>query len=635
MRFVVVTLALLSTSIALTATGSDALPQPKVRDAIQDRFIPAPYETQKISGLLGERMRINLEKRLLAIEEAQVLAGFRQRPGVQDWIGEHAGKYLDAAANTWRFTHDPRLREQMDRIALALIACQKEDGYLGTYTDDKRWTSWDVWVHKYDLLGLLAWYRVTGDERALTASRRIGDLLIATFEDGSHDIIKSSEHVGMAATSVLEPVCQLYRYTGDARYLQFARFIVEKAWEQPNGPKIVSSLLSTGSVFKTANKKAYEMMSDLVGLLELYRLTGEERYMKAAQAAQRDIVLHRRYLTGTTSAHEHFLDDFDLPGEQKDDVGEGCATVTWLQLNWQLLRLTGEAEYAQELERTVFNQLLAAQDPKTGNICYFTPLNGKKEPRTDINCCRSSEPRGISMISALLWGSLASSGAAEKGDKDAIAIEILAPGKVLIDDVLIVSDTDYPFFGRAVLTLTPDKPHAFTLALRVPEWSTSYKVKLIQTGEKFVGVAGEYLRITRDWKRGDRLEIVLDLPARFVDGGKSYPNSVAIERGPLVLALDKAANFELTDIGKAAVKSPVTKTKERSRNFNASGSKSPAAARVSAAPLTSEKPGLYSLPGVVLDGTLSRDLMLHFVSFAEAREYRIWIPRQVPPAGTR
>jgi DUF1680 family protein len=298
--------------------------------------------------------------------------------------------------------------------------------------------------------------------------------------------------------------------------------------------------------------------------------------------------------------------------------------VTWLQLNWQLLRLTGEAAYGQEIERTVFNQLLAAQDPRTGNICYFTPLNGKKEPRADINCCRSSEPRGISMIPELLWGSLGAN-----GKTDSIAIEILAPGKVLIDDVLIVSDTDYPFSGRAVLTLTPDKPHPFTLALRVPEWSTSYKVKLIQTGEKFAGKPGDYLRITRDWKRGDRLEVELDLPARFVGGGKSYPNSVAIERGPLVLALDTGVNFELADIGKVAVKlAPSQVAKERNGNSSAvSAKQSSAAARANVAPLTVERPGLYSMPGVVLEGTQSRDLMLHFVPFAEAKEYRIWLPR--------
>ena len=626
MRLVVVTLALLSSSIALAvAVPDESLPQPKVSDAVPDVFVSAPYETQKVFGLLGDRMRVNLEKRLLAIEEDQVLAGFRRRPGVQDWIGEHAGKYLDAAANTWRFTHDPRLRQQMDRIALALIACQKDDGYLGTYSDDKHWTSWDVWVHKYDLLGLLAWYRVTGDERALNSSRKIGDLLIATFENGSHDIIKSSEHVGMAATSVLEAICQLYRYTGDPRYLQFARFIVEKAWEQPNGPKIVSSLLSTGSVFKTANAKAYEMTSDLVGLLELYRLTGEARYLKVAQAAQNDIAAHRLYLTGTTSAHEHFRDDFDLPAEQKDDVGEGCVTVTWIQLNWQLLRLTGEAKYAQELERAVFNQLLAAQDAKTGNICYFTPLNGKKEPRSDINCCRSSEPRGISMIPALLWGSIST-----KEEPDTIAIEILAPGDALINDVLIESRTDYPFFGKVGITLTPDKPRVFTLAVRVPEWTEGFRARISQTGEKYTGKPGEYLRITRNWQRGDRLMISVDLRTQFVGGGKSYPNSFAVQRGPLVLALDQGANFDLGDIGKLALKPAPAQVKSQGKAPGLITSWETKAAMRGTAPterLTMERPGLYALSGVQLDGAQSKDVTLHLVPFADATEYRVWIPR--------
>ena len=603
MRLAVLLYTFLTPGIAFAAAAPEAAPQPKTPDAVQDRFVPVPFETQSVTGLPGERMRINLEKRLLNIEEDALLAGFRKRPGKQEWIGEHIGKYLDAAANTWRFTHDPRLKAQMDRMALPLIACQKDDGYLGTYTDDKRWTSWDVWVHKYDLIGLLAWYRITGDDRALTASRRIGDLLIATFQTGGRDLVTSSEHVGMAATSVLEPICQLYRYTGDTRYLAFARFIVDKVWEQPNGPKIVSSLLSTGSVFKTANAKAYEMLSDLVGLCDLYRLTGEQRYFQAALVAQRDVVAHRRYLTGTASAHEHFRDDFDLPAEQKDQVGEGCVTVTWLQLNLQLLRLTGEAQYAQELERTVFNQLLAAQDPLTGNICYFTPMNGTKAPRRDINCCRSSEPRGISLIPQLLWGALR---AAPKSDPapaapDSVTIEIFAPGEALIAGVRVKSETDYPFDGHAVFTLTPAQPHRFTFALRVPDWAASFHA-IPPGGKPVAGQAGEYVQITRNWKRGDRVVVDVDLAVRFTPGGKSYPGHFAVERGPLVLALDKGANFDLADINRAWLKTIPE-------------------------PLAAGKRGLYDLPGVVTENGHARDTTLHLVPFANASEYRIWLPQ--------
>src|ERR1022692_1045969 len=385
--------------LALTVFAAEPAKSPAVPDKAPDRFTSAALGSQHIEGVLGERMRVNLEGRLLHVDEKSLIDCFEHRPGPQDWAGEHAGKFLHAAANTWLYTDDPRLKTLMDRIARELIATQLPDGYLGTYTDDKRWTSWDVWVHKYDLLGLVAYYQATGYEPALDASRKIGDLLVRTFGTGpgQRDIIAAGTHVGMAATSVLESMVNLYRFTGDIRYLNFCEYLV-RSWDQPNGPKIIDSLLATHSVCRTANAKAYEMMSNLVGLAELYRVTGNPVYLETAQTAWRDIAAHRLYVTGTTSAQEHFTDDSVLPGEEASSVGEGCATVTWLQLTWQLLRLTGEPEYAEQLEHTVYNALLGAQDPRIGDICYFTPLNGKKSPGPGINCCVSSEPRGISMI---------------------------------------------------------------------------------------------------------------------------------------------------------------------------------------------------------------------------------------------
>jgi hypothetical protein len=596
--------------LALTAFAAEPAKSPVVPDKAPDRFTSAALGSQHIEGVLGDRMRVNLEGRLLHVDEKSLIDCFEHRPGPQDWAGEHAGKFLHAAANTWLYTDDPRLKTLMDRMARELIATQLPDGYLGTYTDDKRWTSWDVWVHKYDLLGLVAYYQATGYQPALEASRKIGDLLVRTFGTGpgQRDIVAAGTHVGMAATSVLEAMVNLYRFTGDVRYLNFCEYLV-RSWDQPNGPKIIASLLSTQSVFHTANAKAYEMMSDLVGLCELYRLTGDERYFKAALAAQRDVVAHHRYLTGTASAHEHFRDDFDLPAEQKDEVGEGCVTVTWLQLNLQLLRLTGEAQYAQQIERTVFNQLLAAQDPLTGNICYFTPMDGRKKPSTDINCCRSSEPRGISLIPRLLWGALdlippgviVDPVDPRRAIPAAVAIEIIAPGEALIAGVHVKSETNYPFDGHAVFTLTPDQPHRFTFALRVPEWAAAFRATG-PDGKQVTGRPGEYLRLNRKWKRGDRVEVDVDLAVRFTPGGKSYPNYVAVERGPLVLALDKGASPNIPDLNQAALKTLPEQ-------------------------LTAEKSGLYDLPGVVTENGHARDVTLHLVPFAAAREYRIWLPQ--------
>lgn len=587
--------ALLLTLPAFAAPPARA---PVVPDKIADQFTPAAFDRQHIEGILGERMRVNLEGRLLRVDETALIDCFQHRPGPQDWAGEHAGKFLHAAANTWLYTGDQRLKTLMDRMARNLIAAQLPDGYLGTYTDDKRWTSWDVWVHKYDLLGLLAYYQATGDEPALGASRKIGDLLVRTFGTGpgQRDIIAAGTHVGMASTSVLEAMVNLYRFTGDLRYLNFCEYLV-RSWDQPNGPKIIASLLSTGSVFHTANAKAYEMMSNLVGLVELYRITGKEEYLKPAEIAWKDIVAHRLYVTGTTSSSEHFQDDLVLPGEEAANVGEGCATVTFLQLTWQLLRSTGQPQYADQLEQTVYNALLGAQDPRNGDICYFTPLDGKKSPTPGVNCCVSSEPRGISMIPQLAWG--------RRGEGAAVLFYV--PGRVSVDTaagaVAIESRTNYPVDGAVELTVDPSKAVRFPLYLRVPAWTAHFEA--IAGGRTYQGEPGAWLTIDRQWAPGDSVKIEIDLTTRVVAGGPSYPYNVAVARGPQFLALESTLNRGVVDLQAAGPRTAQLKLTDVAGQL----------------PATWAGKQAYRMEGLVAGKP--KELVL--VPFADARTYRVWL----------
>jgi DUF1680 family protein len=591
---------ILAALLTLPAFGAEPVKSAVVPPKVPDRFTPAAFGRQHIEGILGDRMRINLEGRLLHVDEKALIDCFEHRPGPQDWAGEHAGKFLHAAANTWLYTDDRRLKTLMDRMARELIATQLPDGYLGTYTDDKRWTSWDVWVHKYDLLGLLSYYQVTGYEPALEASRKVGDLLVRTFGTGpgQRDIVTAGEHVGMAATSVLEAMVNLYRFTGDVRYLNFCEYVV-RSWDQPNGPKIIASLLSTGSVFHTANAKAYEMMSNLVGLMELYRVTGKPEYLKPAEIAWKDIVAHRLYVTGSTSSREHFQDDLVLPGEESNDVEEGCATVTFLQLTWQLLRSTGEPQYADLLEQTVYNALLGAQDPANGNICYYMPLNGKKSPTPGINCCVSSEPRGISMIPQLAWG--------RRGD--GVAVLFYVPGRVSVDTaagaVAIESRTSYPLDGTVELTVNPAKAARFPLYLRVPAWTAHYEA--IAGGRTYKGEPGSFLTIEREWAPGDSVKIAIDLTTRVVPGGPSYPYSVAVARGPQFLALENALNRGLVDLQAAGPRTAQVKLTDAADQI----------------PPTWIGKQAYRMDGLVAGK--ARDLVL--VPFADARTYRVWLLR--------
>ncbi|MEO6914248.1 MAG: beta-L-arabinofuranosidase domain-containing protein, partial [Chitinophagaceae bacterium] len=359
-----------------TAQETD-LSRQKVAYKVPSMFRLELPKKNELTGYLGERYEANLTNRLLKVDEMGLTAGYITRPGVHRWIGEHIGKYLEAAANTWAVTKDPQLKIQMDRMAATLMNAQLPDGYLGTYTPENYWTSWDVWSHKYNLYGLLAYHKVTGNEKALVVSKKIGDLLCRTFgqQAGQRNILKSGTHVGMAATSVLDPMVDLYMWTGEPKYLEFCEYIV-KSYDNEGGPSIVETLLREKRVDKVANAKAYEMLSNILGILKLYRVTKEERLLKACRYAFDDIVSNRLYITGTTSDHERFQDDESLQADTAAHMGEGCVTTTWIQLNMQFFALTGEMKYYNEIEKSVYNQLLAAENPTTGCVSYYTPLMG-------------------------------------------------------------------------------------------------------------------------------------------------------------------------------------------------------------------------------------------------------------------
>lgn len=544
--------------------GVAAEPGLVVENKIQDLYTSVAFKNQQQQGYLGKRMNQNLVERLLKLDEAGTLDGYLQRPGHHPWAGEHIGKYLETACNVWKNTGNEQLKMQMDRLAYQLINSQLPDGYLGTYSPDEYWTSWDVWSHKYNLYGLLAYYSTTGYQPALEACKKMGNLLCKTFgnQPGQRDIIKAGTHVGMAATSVLDPMVELYKHTGDKKYLDFCYYIVG-AWEQSNGPKIISSLLSTGKVTKVGNGKAYEMLSNFVGLVNLYRVTGDEKLLKPVLIAWNDIVANRLYITGTTSSYEHFQDDAVLPAEINANMGEGCVTTTWIQLNQQLLAVTGELKYIEQIEKSIYNHLLGAENPETGCVSYYTPLMGNKPYTCNITCCQSSVPRGIALIPNFTFGNVNKVPTLMFYEPATYNESITTPDKQKID-LSLKTETIFPENGEVTVDVNVSKSSTFPFALRVPSWCSSFVAKV--GNKEYKGMTNQYLEINRMWKSGDKLVISFKMPIQTINGGKSYPHQVAFQRGPQVLAFDDTLNSgflksnQLDAAQKFAVEIPAQKT---------------------------------------------------------------------------
>ncbi len=547
-------------------------PGPAVGDRAADRFVAAPLERQRIGGVLGERLKLHVEELIRQLER-----------GVREGSGD-LGTLLEAGARIWPQYRDERLKSAMDRAFGAMAA----EGAAGQRGDAEHW--------RRQLSGLLSYYGASGEARALTAARRLADALSRNGHPAA------GGEAGVAP--LLEPACVLFRYTGERRQLTQS---VTRGLEDPGAPRLLRSLAETGSVYKASRGRAEDTLNSLAGLVELYRLTGAEGFLKPAVAGWEDIARRRLYVTGGVSAGGRFLEDGVLPGEASAAVGEAGATAAWLRLNWQLLRSSGEARYADEIERTVYNHLMGLQEARSGALASYGPLAGRRR------YARPGEgPAGASLAWSLAAGALW--GAMDGG----VAVALYAPGEATISlgeglEVRLEMETRFPQEGRAVLTVHPTREARFPLYLRAPWWARSYTARA--GGASAAGQAGRWLKLERRWRPGDRVEIEMEMTVRVLRGDPSYPNQIGIQRGPQVLALEREANPGVRYLHRAA---PVWAGELR----------------------LTETPGrlprgwpgsqAYTTEGMAVSQAGGKQSVvrtrLGLIPFGEAREYRVWMP---------
>jgi hypothetical protein len=213
--------------------------------------------------------------------------------------------------------------------------------------------------------------------------------------------------------------------------------------------------------------------------------------------------------------------------------------------------LTGEARFGQEIERTVYNHLLAAQNAGNGDISYYTAFTGPKEFTDALLCCVSSGPRGISLIPQLTWGL----------QQNAFFVNLYTAGRARCEfdgvPVELVCETAFPADGRVRITVNAEAATHFTLRLRVPEWTRGFHVH--SGAGALAGKPGELLDVSRTWPRSSTLEIRMDVPTRAVPGSPSYPDYLMLQRGPQVLALEQSHNPSVPSLHRVAIAAgPVT-----------------------------------------------------------------------------
>ncbi len=241
----------------------------------------------------------------------------------------------------------------------------------------------------------------------------------------------------------------------------------------------------------------------------------------------------RLYITGSASAGELFQADHVLPNDVLSHICETCVTTTWIQLNLQLLRHTGEAKFGDELERTFYNNLAAAQHPQGHDWCYYTSLEGRKPYDKGITCCHSSGPRGMALVPQSAY--LAS--------HDALLVSTFETSSATLElggqRVTVAQQSQFPRRGESVLTLRLAKPATFAVKIRVPAWAAPV------IAEPAVVQSGWAVLPAREWKDGDRISIKFNLAAQLVAGDYGNASRAALTWGPFVLAYDPKLNPDI------------------------------------------------------------------------------------------
>jgi len=508
-------------------------------------------------GFWGSRQDLNASATLPHCTDWVYRSGavdnFRDLPGRgREFADSDVYKLLEALSwESGRRHGDPVLDTKIDELAAVLAKAQSGDGYLNTRYGSARYSDLE-WGHELYCYGHLiqagvARLRCHGEDLLVEVARRAADHVCAEFgPDGRDDICGHPE----IETALVE----LYRATGERRYLDQAKLFVERrghgrladiefgrAYYQDDLPVRDRPVFSGHAV-----REFYFAC----GAVDVAVETGDEELLGAIVRQWERTVAARTYVTGATGsrhAGESFGVDFELPPDRA--YGETCAAIGSVMLSWRLLLATGEARFADLIERTLFNAVAVSPSLDGRSFFYSNPLQVREPgerpdldrplPRSsaglraswfDVACC----PPNLARLMASLGTYQATT------ETNGVQLHQLWPGSLSTTFGRIVIETGYPWSGQVTIRVESAVDAPWRLSIRVPEWAH---------GARLAGrpVEPGYTVVDRRWAPDDRLTLELPMAPRWIWADPridAVRGCVAVERGPLVYCAE-STSFEV------------------------------------------------------------------------------------------
>ena len=532
-------------------------------------------------GLWAERQRVNREVTIPygfeQLERAGNFENLRLAAGASEaayaglphpFMDSDVYKWLEAAAWEVGRSPSPALEAMADRAIELVAAAQDADGYLDTYYQvlrpAPRFTELpmghELYCAGHLIQAAVAHARATDRTDLLDVAVRLADHVDGVLGPAGRPGVCGHPEIEMA-------LVELYRLTGRERYLALATCFLDRRGHGLLGPGLFGPAYYQDErpvrEARTVTGHAVRALYLACGVTDAFLETGERALLDAAVAQWEDMVGTRMYLTGGVGSHhrdESFGDPYELPPDRA--YCETCAAIAGVMWSWRLLLATGEARYADLIERTLYNGFLAGVSLDGRRFFYVNPLQvreGHHVPKNRRGAAERQEwfgcaccPPNVMRLLSTLEHYLATTAA------HAVQLHQYVPGTLRValeggDVVELETVTDYPWSGRVEVIVVATGRGPWSLALRVPEWCRG--ASLTAGGERRRDLpAGAYATVSRAWQPGDRAVLELPMPARLTEPHPAVDavrGCLAIERGPLVHCLeqvDAPAGVALADV---------------------------------------------------------------------------------------
>lgn len=536
-----------------------------------------------------------LNDRIEGAEPSYAIRNFRIAAGLAE--GEFGGfifqdsdlaKWLEAVGHSLAANPDSDLERIADSVIELIEQAQQPNGYLNTYftvkEPGKEWTNLkdahELYCAGHMIEAAVAYYKGTGKRKLLDVVCRFADHIDSMFgtEPGKQRGYCGHQEIELA-------LVKLYEVTGEERYLKLSRYFIDERGSQPSyfvdewerrgrtdhwsrGPAPKPDLsyhqahlpVREQSVAVGHSVRAVYMYT---AMADLARLTGDDELFAACRRLWDNVTRKQMYITGGIGSTHHgeaFSFDYDLPNDTV--YAETCASIGLIFWAQRMLQLETRSEYADVMERALYNNVLGSMSKDGKHFFYVNPLEvwpeaseknpGKRHVKPvrqkwfGCSCCPPNVARLLSSLNDYIY--------TVSNDKQTVYAHLFIGSEAAFDlasgSVKLQQQSELPWNGivRFAVSLSDRADSAaFRLGLRVPDWFQSGRPTLRVNGAEVTDyrVENGYAMLERTWADGDTVEWLLPLETKLIaahpliraDAGKA-----AIVRGPLVYCVEETDN---------------------------------------------------------------------------------------------